>query len=100
MTLLDHCGGYLAHSSLQNCFISQLLQGLNLFKVVPKHFNWIQVKTLTRPELQALLVHSSLVVVLGSFLTSWMSRQSVLGVILVGQPPLGRFATDPVFLYL
>ena len=36
---------------------------------------------------------SSLDVVVGSFVTCWMSRRYALGVILVGQPVLGRFTT-------
>ncbi len=43
---------------------------------------------------------SSLDVVLGSFMTSWMSHRCAFGVILVGQPLLGRFTTDPSFLHL
>ncbi len=35
---------------------------------------------------------SSLDVVLGSFMSSWMSRHCTLGVILVGRPLLGRFS--------
>ncbi len=43
---------------------------------------------------------SSLDVVLGSFMTSWMSRHCALGLILVGRPLLGRFTTVPSFLHL
>ncbi len=43
---------------------------------------------------------SSLDVVLGSFMTSWMSCRCALGVILVGWPLLGRFTTVPSFLHL
>ncbi len=43
---------------------------------------------------------SSLDVVLGSFMTSWMSCHCALGVILAGRPLLGRFTTAPSFLYL
>ncbi len=43
---------------------------------------------------------SSLDVVVGSFVTSWMSRRCALGVILVGQPLLGRFTTVPCFRHL
>ncbi len=43
---------------------------------------------------------SSLDVVLGSFKTSWMSRHCTLGVILVGQPLLGRFTPVTSFLHL
>ncbi len=42
----------------------------------------------------------SLDVVLGSFMTSWMSRHCALGVILVGRPLLGRFTTVTSFLHL
>ncbi len=38
--------------------------------------------------------------VLGSFMTSWMSRHCALGVILVGRPLLGRFTIVPSFLHL
>ncbi len=37
---------------------------------------------------------------LGSFMNSWMSCHCTLGVILVGQPLLGRFSTVPSFLHL
>ncbi len=40
---------------------------------------------------------SSLDVVLGSLMTSWMCRHCALGVILVGRPLLGRFTTVPSF---
>jgi len=43
---------------------------------------------------------SSLDVVLGYFMTSWMNRQCALGVIFVGRPLLGRFTTVPRFLHL
>ncbi len=43
---------------------------------------------------------SSLDVVLGSFMTSWMSRHCALGVILVGRLLLGRFTTVTSFLHL
>ncbi len=43
---------------------------------------------------------SSFDVVLGSFMTSWMSCRRALGVILVGRPLLGRFTTVPSFLHL
>ncbi len=43
---------------------------------------------------------SSLDVFLGSLMTSWMSRHCALGVILVGQPLMGRFTTVPSFLHL
>ncbi len=42
---------------------------------------------------------SSLDVVVGSFVTSWMSRRCALGVILVGRPLLGRFTTVPCFCH-
>ncbi len=38
--------------------------------------------------------------VLGSFMTSWMSRRCALGVILLGRPLLGRFTAIPSFLHL
>ncbi len=38
--------------------------------------------------------------VLASFMTSGMSHHCALGVILVGQPLLGRFTTGPNFLHL
>ena len=41
---------------------------------------------------------SSLDVVLGSFVTSWMSHLFSLVVILVGRPLLGKFTTVPIFL--
>ena len=43
---------------------------------------------------------SSLDVLLGSSVTSWMSRGCSLGVILVGRPHLGGFTTVPSFLHL
>ncbi len=43
---------------------------------------------------------SSLDVVVGSFVTSWMSRRCALGVILIGRPLLGRFTTVPCFRHL
>ncbi len=43
---------------------------------------------------------SSLDVVLGSFMTSWMSHRCALGVILVGRPLMGRFTTVPSSLHL
>ncbi len=43
---------------------------------------------------------SSLDVVVGSFVTSWMSRRCALGVILVSWPLLGRFTTVPCFRHL
>ncbi len=38
--------------------------------------------------------------VLGSFMTSWMSRRCAFGVILVGRSLLGRFTTVTSFLHL
>ncbi len=58
------------------------------------------VESWTLTLIEASEACSSLDVVLGSFMTSWMSRQCVLGVILVGQPLLGRFTTVPSFLHL
>ncbi len=43
---------------------------------------------------------SSFHVVLGYFVTSWMSRCCALGGILEGQPLLGRVATVPSFFQL
>lgn len=43
---------------------------------------------------------SSLAVVLGSFVTSWMICWCALGVTLVGWPPLERFIIFPGFPYL
>ncbi len=52
MSLLQRCGGILAHSSWQNCN-SATLEGFRawtrLFKVMPQHLKRIQVRTLTRP---------------------------------------------------
>ncbi len=42
----------------------------------------------------------SLDVVLGSFMTSWMSRRCALGVIVLGRPLQGRFTTVPSFHHL
>ncbi len=69
---------------------------LKLF--LPSLFLIVESWTLTLIE--ASEACSSLDVVLGSFMTSWMSRHCALGVILVGQPLLGRFTTVPSFLHL
>ncbi len=49
MSLLQRCGGILAHSSWQNCCNSATLEGFRawtrLFKVMPQHLNRIQVRT-------------------------------------------------------
>ncbi len=59
------------------------------------------VESWTLTLLEASKACSSLDVVLGSFMTSWMSHHCALGVILVGQPTkLGRFTTIPSCLYL
>ncbi len=42
MSLLQRCGGILAHSSWQNCCNSATF---SLFKVMPQHLNRIQVRT-------------------------------------------------------
>ncbi len=43
---------------------------------------------------------SSLDVILGSCMTSWISRCCTVEIILVGRPLLGRFTTVPSFLHL
>ncbi len=58
------------------------------------------VESWTLTLIEASEACSSLDVVLGYFMTSWMSRHCTLGVILVGQPLLGRFTTVPSFLHL
>ncbi len=55
---------------------------------------------LTQTLIEASEACSSLDVVLGSYMTSWMSHHCALGVILVGRPLLGRFTTVPSFLHL
>ncbi len=64
------------------------------------HSLFLIVKSFTLTLIDASKACSSLDVVLGSFMTSWMSRHCALGVILVGRPPLGRFTTVPSFLHL
>ncbi len=63
MSLLQRCGGILAHSSWQNCCNSATLEGFRawtrLFKVMPLHLNRIQVRTLTRPLQSLHFVFSS-----------------------------------------
>ncbi len=63
------------------------------------HSLFLIVKSFTLTLIDASKACSSLDVVLGSFMTSWMSRHCALGVILVGRPPLGRFTTVPSFLH-
>ncbi len=58
------------------------------------------VESLTLTLIEASEACSSLEVVLGSFMTSWISRCCSLGVILVGRPLLRRFTTVPSFLHL
>ncbi len=58
------------------------------------------VESWTLTLIEASEACSSLDVVVGSLMTSWMSRHCALGVILVGQPLLGRFTTLPSFLHL
>ncbi len=58
---------------------------------LPSLFLIVESWTLTLIE--ASEACSSLDVVLGSFMMSWMSRCCTLGVILVGRPLLGRFTT-------
>ncbi len=65
---------------------------------LPSLFLIVESWTLTLIE--ASEACSSLDVVLGSFMASWMSRGCALWVILVGQPLLGRFTTVPSFLHL
>ncbi len=65
---------------------------------LPSLFLIVESWTLTLIE--ASEACSSLDVVLVSFMTSWMSRHCALGVILVGQPLLGRFTSVTSFLHL
>ncbi len=65
---------------------------------LPILFRIVESWTLTLIE--ASEACSSIDVVLGSFMTSWMSCHCALGVILVGQPLLGRLTTVPSFLHL
>ncbi len=65
---------------------------------LPSLFLMVESWTLTLTE--ASEACSSLDVVVGSFVTSWMSRRCTLGVILVGRPLLGRFTTVPCFRHL
>ncbi len=65
---------------------------------LPSLFLIVESWTLTLIE--ASEACSSLDVVLGSCMTSWMSHHCALGVILVDQPHLGRFTTVPSFLPL
>ncbi len=52
------------------------------------------------PKLRQVRACRSLNVVLGYFMTSWMSCRCALGVILVGRSLLGRFTTVTSFLHL
>ncbi len=65
---------------------------------LPGLFLIVESWTLTLIEASAAC--SSLDVVLGSFMISWMSCRCTLGVILVGQPLLGRYTTVTSFLHL
>ncbi len=65
---------------------------------LPSLFLMVESWTLTLTE--ASEACSSLDVVVGSFVTSWMSRCCALGVILFGRPLLGRFTTVPCFRHL
>ncbi len=65
---------------------------------LPSLFLMVESWTLTLTE--ASEACSSLDVVVGSFVTSWMSRSCALGVILVGRLLLGRFTTVPCFRHL
>ena len=65
---------------------------------LPSLFLMVESWTLTLTE--ASEACSSLDVVVGSFVTSWMSHRCALGVILVSRPLLGRFSTVPCFCHL
>ncbi len=65
---------------------------------LPSLFLIVESWTLTLTE--ASEACSSLDVVLGSFMSSWMSCHCALGVIMVGWPLLGRFTTVTSFLHL
>ncbi len=65
---------------------------------LPSLFLIVESWTLTLIE--ASEACSYLDVVLGSFMTSWMSHHCTLGIILVGRPLLGRFITVPSLLHL
>ncbi len=82
------------------CVVSSgfCLGTLSWMPFLPSLFLIVESQTLTLIE--ASEVCSSLNVVLGSFMTSWISRHCTLAVILVGQPLLGRFTTVPSFLHL
>ncbi len=71
---------------------------LPLKPFLPSLFLIVESWTLTLIEAND--AWSSLDDVLGSFMTSWMSRCCALEVILVGRPILGRFTTVPSFLHL
>ncbi len=58
------------------------------------------VESWTLTLIEASEACSSLDVVLGSFMTSWMSRRCALGVIVLGRPLQGRFTTVPSFHHL
>ncbi len=76
----------------------QWILTLQWMPILPSLFLIVESWTLTLIEASE---DSSLDVVLGSFITSWMSCPCALGVILVGRPLLGRFTiTVPSFLYL
>ena len=61
---------------------------------------FLMVESWTLTITEASEACSSLDVVVGSFVTSWMSRCCAFGVILVGQPLLRRFSTVPCFCHL
>ncbi len=64
---------------------------LQWMQFLPSLFLIVESWTLTLIEASEACI--SLDVVLGSFMTSWMSRHCALGIILVGWPHLGRFTT-------
>ncbi len=64
---------------------------LQWMQFLPSLFLIVESWTLTLIEASEACI--SLDVVLGSFMTSWMSRHCALGIILVGRPHLGRFTT-------
>ncbi len=65
---------------------------------LPSHFLMVELWTLTLTEVSEAC--SALDVVVGSFVTSWMSHRCALGVILIGRSLLERFTTVPCFRYL
>jgi len=94
------------------CFLAKLRQAFMFFLLssgfrlgtlpckpfLPSLFLMVESWTLTLTE--ASEACTSLDVVVGSFVTSWMSRRCALGVILVSRPLLGRFSTVSCFCHL